>query len=216
MNRSRSSPDYLTDNFDSDIELEVLRNGRFKKPGSSTYEGEGCRRCGKLDPIMCLKAGSALTVDARRIRVDWGLTLDDQTVVSTRLLEALRALPGVSIDAYPIGSGQEPSHWVVWPVRVFPPQPIAPKKSKKFTPFPANVAFRSEGPKCSDCGRFRITTFNLLWASLPVDIVLAGIELEKSGHTTFLWVFNAGVADVMKQVVGPRCRFRPLENRPSS
>lgn len=205
--------DYFSTNFDFDIELEVLGVGRWKKRGSSTYEPARCGMCGKVDAIACLKGGSARSVDPARVRVEWGHTLDAQTVMSSRMLAALRKVRGVEIDAYPIGPGKKPTHWVVWPSQLFPPEPIAPQK-KLLAPFPPGIAYLSHGPKCKLCGRYKGVTCNLRWISIPAETILAGIALEKPYYQSPLWVFNSEVAAVVKKYPYARLRLLGVENRP--
>ncbi|HZT80574.1 MAG TPA: hypothetical protein VFA26_10135 [Gemmataceae bacterium] len=204
-------PALYTDNFDFDVPLEVLA-GRSGKRGSSTYEPERCGGCGKFDAVACLKAGSARSVDPARVKVEWGHTLDAQTVMSSRMLAALLKVPGVEIDAYPIGPGKRPTHWVVWPARLFPPEPIVPQK-RLLAPYPPHVAFLSHGPKCKACGRYPEVTYNGRWVSVPAATVLAGIPMEGESQTP-LWLFNAVVAAAVKQFPHARLRLLGLENRP--
>ena len=214
MKTTPKPPDFFSDNFDFDIPLEVLGVGRFGKRGSSTYEPIRCAGCGKVDAVACLKAGSAGSVAPTRIGVDWGHTLDAQTVMSSRLLATLRKVPGVEIDAYPIGPGKKPTHWVVWPSRLFPAVPIAPQ-TKLLAPFPPGIAYLSHGPTCTTCGRSEVVTFNLSWVSIPPDVILAGIPLEKPEYQSPDWVFNSDVAEAVKKFPHARLRLRGVENRPS-
>ena len=213
MKSTPAPPDFFSDNFDFDIELEVLGVGRWKKRGSSTYEPARCGMCGKVDAIACLKGGSARSVDPARVRVEWGHTLDAQTVMSSRMLAALRKVRGVEIDAYPIGPGKKPTHWVVWPSQLFPAEPIAPQK-KLLAPFPSGIAYLSHGPKCKMCGRYKEVACNLRWISIPAETILAGIALEKPYYQSPHWVFNADVAAVVKKFPYARLRLSVVENRP--
>ena len=206
-----SGPSTLfSDNFGPDIPLDVLYVGGSR--GGSTYEPERCRGCDRFDAITCLKAGSARSVDPARVKVEWGHTRDGQTVMSSRMLAALRKVPGVEIDAYPIGPGKKPTHWVAWPVHLFPPEPIAPQK-KLLAPWPPDIAFRSWGPKCKRCGRFEEMSYNGRWVSVPAEMVLAGIPMEAEAQSP-LWLFNAAVAAALKRIPRMRVRLLELENRP--
>ena len=205
--------DFFSDWFDFDIELEVLGVGRWRKRGSSTYEPARCGLCGKVDAIACLKGGSARSVDPARVKVEWGHTLDAQTVMSSRMLAALRRVPGVEIDASPIGAGKKPTHWLVWPSQLFPPEPIAPQK-KLLAPYPPDIAFLSHGPKCKTCGRYREVTCNMRWVSIPAETILAGIPLEKPLYQSPVWIFNAVVAEAVKKFPYARLRLGGFENRP--
>jgi hypothetical protein len=206
-------PDFFSDNFDNDIPLEVLGVALWDKPGSSSYSPARCEACGKVDAVACLKGGSARSVDPTGVGVDWGHTLDAQTVMSSRMLAALRKVPGVELDTYPIGPSKKPTHWVVWPSRLLPAEPIAPQK-KLLAPFPTNIAYLSHGPKCKACGRYETVTFNLQWVSVPTDVVMAGIALEKPEYQSPDWIFNAAVADAVRGFPHARLRLRGVENRP--
>ena len=208
-----TSPDFFSDNFDVDIPVEVLGVGRWRERGSSTYEPARCAGCGKVDAIACLKGGSAWSVDPARVNVEWGHTSDAQTVMSSRMLAALRRVPGVEIDAYPIGPGKKPTHWVVWPSQLFPPEPIGRQK-KLLAPFPPDIAFLSHGTKCKTCGRYREITCNMRWVSIPAETILAGIPLEKPLYQTPVWIFNAVVAEAVKKFPYARLRLGGFENRP--
>jgi hypothetical protein len=206
-------PDFFTENFDFDVSVEVLSGVLYRTRGGSTYVPEGCRGCGKFDSAACLKAGSAASVDPARVRVEWGHTVDGQTVMSSRMLAALRKVRGVEIDAYPIGPGKRPTHWVVWPSQLFPAVPIAPQK-KLLAPYPEDVAFLSHGPRCKVCGREEDITWNLRWVSIPVDVVLAGVPLEAEEVQVPVWLFNAKVAEVVRKYPHARLRLSGVENRP--
>lgn len=207
-----ATPALFTDNFDFDIPLGVLTAGGHGKRGSSTYEAERCGGCGKFDALACLRADSARSVDPARVKVEWGHTSDAQTVMSSRMLAALREVPGVEIDAFPIGPSRQPTHWVVWPSRLFPPEPMAPQK-KLLAPYPPGIAFLSHGPKCKRCGRFPEVTYNGRWVSVPAETVLAGVPLEGDSQTP-LWLFDAAVAAAAKKFPYARLRLLELENRP--
>jgi hypothetical protein len=212
MKTQPAPPTFFTDKFDFDIPLAVLGVGRFGKRGS-TYEPKRCPGCGKYDAIACLKGGSARSVDPARVKVEWGHTDDSQTVMSSRMLAALRRMPGVEIDAYPIGAGKKPTHWVVWPSQLLPAEPIAPQK-KLLAPFPPDIAFLSHGPKCKTCGRYREITFNMRWLTIPADTILAGIVLEKPKYQSPEWVFSAAVAEAVKKFPFARLRLWGFDNRP--
>jgi hypothetical protein len=213
------TPAFFGPNFDFDVSLEVLGAHLWDTPGSTTYEPERCGGCGKIDTIASLKGGSARSVDPTRVKVEWGRsvewghTRDAQTVMSSRMLATVRKVPGVEIDAYPIGPAKKPTHWVVWPSRLLPAEPMAPQK-KSLAPYPPDIAFLSHGPRCKTCGRFLETTFNVRWIAIPPDTILGGFSLEKDLYQSPVWVFSAAVAEAMKKFPHARLRLWGYENRP--
>lgn len=206
---------FFAENFDSDVPVKVLGGEAPMLPGSSTYQPvAACNFCGQFEAIDCLRGGSAESVDPARVGVELGFSRDSQLIVSTRVLDVLRSVAAVDIEAFAIGPAATATHWVVLPKHVFvPPEPIQRRPKGAFR-FPATSPFLRHQDPCTTCGRYGDVTFNLEWVSLPPETTFAGLRLARRG-TAGNWVriYSPALADVLKSASIPKLRFQGLENR---
>jgi hypothetical protein len=144
-----------------------------------------------VHPAAALPSGIDESVVLQKRR-DACASFESLYVLSDRAVEALRSVTD-SFDCYPIPSA--PSHSVVWPRLVVPPDP-------------ASNAFQMKYP-CEVCGRY----WSVIWGpgviNPPRDATFGAFALESGRWMQPDWFGCQDVADVLR-----RAKLKGWDNIP--
>lgn len=175
------------------LERHPPRDGPPRVRGA--YRHLACRRCDRVNELAALRAGVVADFRPPPLKADALTTADGFLVVTRRAHDALLAVPGLGVHAFPVPAS--PGHVVLFPERQFHPPPDARVYTPVEPPQPGD-AFQVRGRPCRGCDR-RPATFWLHRLDVPADVVLAGAMVEAGRHGVLVtWIASQAVADAIR------------------